>query len=304
MRRKIWLSLLILVVIVSIVLGINTIHLKKAKLKKTYSFNSTPTLLVHGWTGSLKSESQMVKTAEKIGVAKTELIIHVKPNGKLNYIGHYHQHVKNPIIEIVFDNNRAGEFKDAAWIKSVIKSLKNRYHIKRFNAVGHSMGSYALLYYCLLNGKNPNLPKPNKLVLIAGPYDGIINNHKLNQPQTAPLSNLWEDKPNENALLANGRPKIVHPEYRRLLRLRKNIPRNIRVLNIYGNLENGSNSDGVVTITSARSLGFLLRGRIAKYKELKVVGENAQHSKLHKNNFDVNRGLISFLWKKEKLETK
>ena len=57
-------------------------------------------------------------------MAKTELIIHVKPNGKLNYIGHYHQHVKNPIIEIVFDNNRAGEFKDAAWIKSVIKSLK------------------------------------------------------------------------------------------------------------------------------------------------------------------------------------
>ncbi|GAK47050.1 possible cell surface hydrolase [Secundilactobacillus oryzae JCM 18671] len=296
MKRKIWAWIAVIVIVAAIVLGITTIHVRNERLRRLYTYSHT--LFVHGWTGSIKSEERMVHAAAKSGAAKKRLVIHVKANGKLKYKGHYFRGTKNPMIEVVFDNNRAGEFKDAHWIRKVVKSLKARYGITKFNAVGHSMGSYALLYYTLLYGKNRNLPRPNKLVLIAGPYDGIINNHKLNQPTDLPLSKLWTDMPNQNKLLKNGRPKIIHSEYRMLLNLRKQIPRGVKILNIYGDLENGSNSDGVVTITSARSLGFIVRGRVAKYKELKVDGEHAQHSSLHEDNFIVNRALINFLWAK------
>ena len=40
--------------------------------------------------------------------------------------------------------------------------------------------------------------------------------------------------------------------------MRKHYPRNIRVLNMYGDLQDGSKSDGSVAVSSVRSYKYLI----------------------------------------------
>lgn len=197
-----------------------------------------------------------------------------------------------------FDNKRAGEFKYSEWLLKITKLLKSKYGVKRINLVGHSMGSYAAVNYLITDGYKDNVPTVNKMVVIAGPYDGIIDNHNPNQPLHGNLSKLWDDYPYRNQLDKDGRPKIIHPEYQQLLDKQANLPKQVKILNIYGELDNDSKSDGVVTEASALSLGYLVKGRIQSYETLKVSGPDAQHSALHQGNHKVDNALIDFLWKK------
>jgi uncharacterized alpha/beta hydrolase family protein len=68
------------------------------------------------------------------------------------------------------------------------------------------------------------------------------------------------------------------------------------VLNIYGNLGDGSDSDGVVPVNSARSLKYLLRNWHGTYQERQARGQSAQHSRLHQNNRTVDTALREFLF--------
>ncbi len=266
--------------------------------EREYVNSNVPTLFLHGWSGSLKSEREMASATELTGAASRRMIIRVRATGKIKVTGTIKKWMRNPIIMVRMDNNRAGEIQYAEWLTKVCQLLKKKYHINQLNFVGHSMGAYAVVYYNLLNGNRSDLPRTNKLCLIAGPYDGIMNNHKSNQPISGPLVNLWDDNPNENRLLPTGRPKLIHPEYRLLYRHRENFPHQARVLNIYGNLGDGSNSDGVVTNTSALSLGYVLRGHVNFYQTFEAFGPKAQHSALHNNNIAVNKILTEFLWAK------
>lgn len=280
--------------------GFNIWQTQRAQdqLKTQYVTSNTPTIFLHGWSSSLRSEKDMVSAAEVSGAASRRMIIHVRPNGKLKVTGTIKKWMVNPIILVRMDNNRAGEVQYAHWLTKVCKMLKNKYHVNQLNFVGHSMGAYAVIYYNLMNGNNKDVPRANKLCVIAGPYDGIMDNHKSNQPTSGPLMQLWDDAPNQNRILATGKTKIIHPEYRLLYRLRKNFPHQARVLNIYGNLGDGSNSDGVVTTASALSLGYILRDHVSFYQTFEAFGDKAQHSALHNNNMAVNKILTEFLWDK------
>ena len=280
--------------------GFNIWQTQRAQdqLKTQYVTSNKPTIFLHGWSISLRSEKDMVSAAEVSGAASRRMIIHVRPNGKLKVTGTIKKWMVNPIILVRMDNNRAGEVQYAHWLTKVCKMLKQKYHVNELNFVGHSMGAYAVIYYNLMNGNNKDVPRANKLCVIAGPYDGIMDNHKSNQPTSGPLMQLWDDAPNQNRILATGKPKIIHPEYRLLYRLRKNFPHQARVLNIYGNLGDGSNSDGVVTTASALSLGYILRDHVSFYQTFEAFGDKAQHSALHNNNLAVNKILTEFLWDK------
>lgn len=299
MKSKKLLLAVLVTLVVGLLIGVRFAKVAQERyIKRHYQFTNTPTIFVHGWTGGKASEQLMVDSAEDLHVAKHKMTIRVRADGTLKIKGHINQRQKNSIIEVIFNNNRAGELQDAAWLKLIMRRLKDKYGVTHYNAVGHSMGAYAWTYYNMDVGNQKAYPKLNKAVLIAGPYNGIINNHKLNQPLTLPLSKLWDDPPNENRLLKNGKPKIIHPEYKLLLKLRDRFPKQAKVLNIYGDLNDGSHSDGVVTMPSVRSLGYLLRDRVAYYREYRVTGPTAQHSKLHQHNLTVNRTLINFLWGK------
>lgn len=94
-----------------------------------------------------------------------------------------------------------------------------------------------------------------------------------------------------------GEPSKMDSAYRELLSLRKTFPTKTAVLNIYGDVNDGSHSDEDVPVNSAKSLKYLVAGRAKSYREVEIHGKEAQHSKLH-NNPQVNQLLINFLWKK------
>ncbi|KRK49105.1 hypothetical protein FC96_GL000020 [Secundilactobacillus kimchicus JCM 15530] len=294
---------LLIAIIISLMIGLvlGTLfaqHRQADYVKKHFVSSNTPTIFVHGWSSSGLAELPLIDSAEQIHVAKRTMVIHVRNNGTLKIRGRLNARMRNPIIQVIFDNNRAGEFRNAQWLKTVMRTLHDSYGVTQYNAVGHSMGAYAWTYYNMLVGNNISYPRLNRAVLIAGPYDGIIDNHKSNQPLYPPLSRLWDDYPNENRLNDDGRPAILHPEYRLLMRLAHRFPKQAKVLNIYGDLDDGSDSDGVVTNVSALSLGYLLENRVAAYKTQKITGPDAQHSRLHAHNLEVNKALLNWIWQR------
>lgn len=85
----------------------------------------------------------------------------------------------------------------------------------------------------------------------------------------------------------------MNADYEKLLGLKdvyKN--KNIEVLNIYGDLKDGTHSDGRVSNSSSRSLKYLLGNSPKTYKESEYI-EKAQHSALHHNK-EVSDEIINF----------
>ena len=85
----------------------------------------------------------MVDSAEDLHVAKHKMTIRVRADGTLKIKGHLNLRQKKPNIEVIFNNNRAGELQDAAWLKTIMRRLKTEYGVTHYNAAGHSMGSHA-----------------------------------------------------------------------------------------------------------------------------------------------------------------
>ena len=80
-------------------------------------------------------------------------------------------------------------------------------------------------------------------------------------------------KVNEITVDKDGKPSKMNADYEKLLGLKdvyKN--KNIEVLNIYGDLKDGTHSDGRVSNSSSRSLKYLLGNSPKTYKESEYKG--------------------------------
>ncbi len=143
------------------------------------------------------------------------------------------------------------------------------------------MGNMSFAFYMKNYGDDRHLPQLKKEVNIAGVYNGILN---------------MNENVNEIIVDKQGKPSRMNAAYRQLLSLHKiYCGKEIEVLNIYGDLEDGSHSDGRVSNSSSQSLQYLLRGSTKSYQEMKFKGAKAQHSQLHENK-DVANEIIQFLW--------
>jgi len=248
-----------------------------------YVQTSTPTLFFHGYGSSFNAETQMTGAAKKAGVTKKIVRVNVSDNGYVKLIGAIPKSAKNPIVEVNYDNSKMTNYYTAGkWAKNVIELLQKHYKFDSVNLVGHSMGNMAINYYIMENAGKKGLPKINKVVDIAGHFNGILG---------------INDKPNVMKLASNGKPTKMDKSYKQLLKLRKVYPKNTKVLNIYGDKGDGTHSDGDVSNASSQSLKYLVSGRAKSYQEKKITGKMAQHSKLHENK-EVDKLLINFLWKK------
>ena len=103
------------------------------------------------------------------------------------------------------------------------------------------------------------------------------------------------DQPHQIKLAANGYPSPLDENYAELARMRDRFPKGVKVLNIYGDLRDGSDSDGRVSNNSSRSLRYLVSPRAAGYREREYFGRDAQHSALHENP-KVAQAVDAFLW--------
>ena len=271
----------ILVVIIGVASFIFFKNQKFAQKSKSYIQTGTPTLFVHGFGSSYHAEEHMVKSAEKAGVTRSVIRADVDSNSKVTLIGKISANAKNPIVEVNFkDKNVEVSAND---VKAVVKKLEQKYHFKRINLVGHSVGNLAIANYINENYDNKSLPTINKVVSIAGHYNGWLGEEV---GRKAKIKNK-----------KTGEPDIFAPGFKKLLPLRKHYPRQIKVLNIYGDLEDGSKSDGSVSVASAQTYKYLINNRAKSYREVEFKGKMAQHSKLHEND-EVDKVIINFLWKK------
>lgn len=260
-------------------------------VNKNIVSKNVPTFFFHGWGSSYHAEEDMVNAIRDAKVTNSILRINVTKKQKVIFHGYLKKNAKNPIIEVNFDDNKLNTYRTnyakgyselgSKYVKAAISAVNKKYHYKNINIVAHSMGNLETAYYFK---QYPNLQKyypVDHFISIAGHYDGIIGEN---------------DKPNSLKLNAKtGKPNIMQPEYRGLLSLRETFPTNTHVLNIFGNLKDGTNSDGDVSNNSAKSLKYLVAARAKSYRNLMIKGKDAQHSKLH-NNQEVNKAIIKFLW--------
>lgn len=281
-KKRIIISLVTaLVIVIGGFLGFSQ-HTQAVNSEK-YIQSSTPTLFFHGYGSSFNAETQMTDAIKSAGVTKKVVRVNVSPNGYAKMIGAIPKGTKNPIVEVNYDNNKMSNYHTAGlWAKNVIKLLQKHFKFSSVNLVGHSMGNMAINYYIMDNAGKKGLPKINKVVDIAGHFNGILG---------------MNDEPNQMKLASNGKPTKMDKNYKELLKLRKVYPKNTKVLNIYGDKNDGTHSDGAVSNASSKSLKYLVSGRADSYHERKIVGKKAQHSKLHENK-QVDKLLINFLFKK------
>lgn len=288
MKRR-WPAILsIIIVAAAAIVSFSTWHHSQAA--QHYVHSDTPTIFVHGWGSSANAETKMTNAARRAGVTKTIVRANVDRQGKVTFNRHIPANATNPIVEVNLEDNKLSGYEKnyprgykhgANYVKNVILALEKQHHYQSINLVGHSMGNLEIINYINDNADDQSLPKINHLVAIAGHYNGLVREKaaysKVN-PQT-------------------GKPAKEKATYRPLLSLRQNFPTNTRVLNIYGDKQDGSHSDGDVPVNSAKSLKYLVADRAKSYRQVEIKGANAQHSKLH-NNAEVNKLLINFLWGK------
>lgn len=250
----------------------------------SYNHSHTATLFLHGYGGSANSEKYMVQQAVNHGVTNQVITAIVDKNGDITFKGKLAKNAINPIVKIELKDNKNGNVKqNASHIKNVLTKLKKDFHIKQYNFVAHSMGNLSFAYFMKLYGQDTQLPQLNKEVNIAGTFNGVLN---LNE------------KVNEISVDKNGKPSKITENYQQLLGLKNNYKdKQIDVLNIYGDIQDGTHSDGRVSNSSSKSLKYLLADSPKSYKESQYTGATAQHSQLHENNKVANE-IIQFLWKK------
>ena len=257
-----------------------------------YVQSSTPTIFVHGWGSSSHAEEKMANAALNAGVTRTIVKANVDKQGRVSFNREIPAHAVNPIVEVNLEDNKlanyqsdytAGYHHGGTYVRNVVQALQKQHHYRQINLVGHSMGNLEIINYINYNYDNANLPKVAHLVAIAGHYNGLVGQ-------------LSSERATINR--KTGEPSSMDPSYRELLGLRQHFPTGTAVLNIYGNLDDGSNSDGDVPVTSAQSLKYLVGNRAKSYQEIELHGKSAQHSRLHNNNHQVDQALIKFLWEK------
>lgn len=285
--KKIYQLLLSLFIIAAGLVGLNT----QAHAVTHYVQSPTPTIFVHGWGSSSHAEEKMANAARDAGVTRTIIRADVDKKGKVTFSRTIPAKAINPIIEVNLEDNKLSLYRNdytqgyhhgGGYVKNVVLALEKQHHYRQINLVGHSMGNLEIINYINDNVNNKRLPQVAHLVAIAGHYNGLVGQ-----------SNLQNTKLNPQT----GEPAKMDPSYRELLGLRQDFPTNTAVLNIYGDVGDGSHSDEDVPVNSAKSLKYLVGNRAKSYREVEIHGKAAQHSRLHNNN-QVNHELIKFLWEK------
>lgn len=231
-----------------------------------------PTLYVHGFRGGDYTTNKMVLSAQNALHSETYLKVLVDWHGRLTYQGSWSDD-PNPLVQIVFEDKWMPTLQIVNWLSVVLPQLQQKFHFSAYNAVGHSIGATALVRVEMRHHAQPNFPKLNKLVLVAGPFDGVV---------------AFGDWPNLNRLNQKGRPMLMNFHYLQLMMGRHHFSSEASVLNIYGNVDDATNTDKYISVNSAKSIRYILAPVVKAFHEIEVHGQNAEHSKMHDDDHVLN----------------
>ncbi|GEN95730.1 alpha/beta hydrolase [Pediococcus ethanolidurans] len=239
------------------------------------------TIFVHGFNGGVDSTGHMISAAQHAGWAKQVMTATITRYGRISITGSEKMDVKNPIIQVLFENNRAPEFVQINWLHSLLILLKREFNVMEYNGVGHSLGSNDLVNEALMYGDDLRVPKLKKLVTIAGPFNG--------------LRGFLHAKPVPALLRMDHRPTHETKHFKRMLKYREHFPKGVQLFNVVGKVEGYFDNDCFVSVNSARSVKYLLHGVLKDYRELLITGEEGYHCSLNHNPMVFN-AMNDFLW--------
>lgn len=247
---------------------------------QTVNSRPVPTLFIHGYGGNAASSNSLIRRIEHDGYGERSLRATVSASGKVTYTGSWHQTWQHPLVQVVFKNNHEGDYhKSAAWIGKIVAHLHARYHIRQFNAVAHSYGNNAIVYYLATHRRHPAAIA--KLVDIAS---CVNTDHE-------------QDKAYAHHQVGGFAVFVKEMKYDQAWYEGKHSPFNgarFSDLNIYGTYQ-GKPSDGAVSHESAHGLRLDFAGITGTYQEKEFKGRLAQHSALTRSNPQVAQAIASFL---------
>lgn len=269
-----------MVVITVIVAGFT--HQRDSRLRQVQQASAT--IFVHGGNSSRAAEMHMARALLRSGYAhsKIEATVNAKGRVHLKAMSYGRHKIQKPVILVEFvDNDNEHFHQSARWLRNVITASQSVASIKAVNLVGHSMGNMAIEYYLMDYGLSPTSPQVVKQISIGGHYNGVLG---------------IDDQLHQMKIKPNGYPRPMTKRYRDLLKVRPVYETSpIKVLNIWGDLNDGSDSDGVVSNASSQSLAYLVQP-MSQYQGLEIKGAAGQHSALHENA-QVDQQLVAFLEK-------
>lgn len=256
---------------------------KQTDSRKKTNNEIVPTLYFHGLGGNYKTGLPLAKLAKKKGKTNCVIRANVSQQGKVKLVGKITRKAKNPLILVNYKANMQPNFAmNGRYATNVVKKVQKKYHFKKMNMVGYSLGNISIIYYFLQNGQKKNLPRLAKQVNIAGHFDGA-NFKELPRGFREPKGLTLNSK---------GKPNKMNETYQEMEKVRPIYQKHpVRVLNIIGNI--GKQNDGIVSNNSSLSLKYLIAG--SPYKVAKFEGADANHMSLSSNK-KVLQKVIQFLW--------
>ncbi|MBO1005330.1 alpha/beta fold hydrolase [Pseudogracilibacillus auburnensis] len=241
--------------------------------------NITPTVFIHGYKGSDRSFSTMLSRMEKNKWGHRSIICHIDRNGNIKFNGKLKRNVSQPFIQVIFEDNRARLSDQTIWLQTLMKQLKENYHIENINLVGHSMGGLAATNYLETVGDNELYPRVNKLVTIGSPFLGIDKEEYFLQ--------------NHGEALIDLKPRSVGLD--QLVKNKAFIPKNVKVLSIAGVISDPETGDGLVSLQSALGNRYIFHE--SHFEQVILTDPAATHSGLHEHP-GVDEYIARFLWRK------
>ncbi|MDO4912720.1 MAG: alpha/beta hydrolase [Lactobacillus sp.] len=245
-------------------------HRHQNLAKVTKMPEQIPVLFYHGFRGGDHSTQVIVDhTSNKLKRGYCKLIVDLY--GNITLTGEWSG--KNPIVQVVFKHRILSTAGFDYCMKMVIKYLKDEFGIEQYKAVAHSLSAPCVVRVEMQVANKKKYPHLESCALIAGPFNGVT---------------YLGDIPNVNAFTQNGRPIIMNHHYLYLLLHKKRFSPNIKVLNIYGNILNLTNTDNYISVISAKSIRYILAPVSREFHEIEIRGKDAEHSWLHDNPFVID----------------
>ena len=273
-------KLMIKILLISLLVGFGFMIKPQNTFASTDNGRQIPTLFFHGFGGTVHSMDYLIDQSQADGYATRTLTIFVSKKGKLSFDGVWPKNAKNPEIQVLFGNNHQSDYhKTAKWINTIILALHKKYKITKFNAVAHSWGNNAVMYYLFKYGNRKNQPQIDSLVNIAAPMQ-VLNRDIYRR-------NPWR----YSDQLTRDFDKYIHPDS-----VMQKF--HIRELNIMGQLSKSDHFDKAVPVSSARSLRKVFKGPHQTYQARIFTGHLAEHSALTRRNPRVLHDIEHFLWRR------
>jgi len=266
------------IILVLMVLITGGLMVEKRTLASTTAKRQLPTLFFHGFGGTAHSMDYLIDQSQQDGYATRTLTAVVSPKGKVELFGRWPRDAKNPEIQVIFRNNHESDYHHTAqWIDSILKKLHKKYGVTRFNAVAHSWGNNAIIYYLENYSQKRDQPQIDSLVNIAAPMQ--VLNHDIYRHNDWRYSNQL-NRDFKSYTEPNSTIRNLH----------------IRELNIMGQLNPEDHFDKAVPVSSAKSLRRVFKGPHQTYQARLFTGPRAEHSALTRRNPKVLHDIEKFLW--------